>query len=76
MPIVFLMANAIDERDDERIGHHRTGGDRLPPQLVEAAAVEQAVELLGMPSLARKPISRVPMTPPTRWTPTTSSESS
>ena len=46
MPIVFLMAKAMMKAIDERVDHHRAGGDRLPPQLVEAAAVEQAVGLV------------------------------
>ena len=43
MPIVFLIAKAMMYATTNEYDHHRTGGDRLPPQLVEAAAVEQAV---------------------------------
>ena len=40
------MTKRDEVRDHERVGHHRTGGDRLLPQLVEPAAVEQAVGLV------------------------------
>ena len=47
MPIVFLIAKAMSARDDERVDHHRACRDRLPPQLVETAAVEQSVGGVG-----------------------------
>ena len=46
MPIVFLMAKAMMNATTNEYDHHGTRGDRLPPQLVEAAAVEQAVDLV------------------------------
>ena len=43
MPIVFLMREGDDVSDDERVDHHRSRRHGLPPELVESAAVEQAV---------------------------------
>ncbi len=70
------MTKARIVRDDERVAQHRERADRLLAQLVDAAAVEQPVHAGRDAVVAKKPTSRVPTRPPTRWTPTTSSESS
>ena len=75
-PIVFWMTMPMTQRNDEREGQDGDGADDLAPQLVDAAAVEQAVDagrgVRGGEEADRERADE----PPTRWTPTTSSESS
>ena len=76
MPIVLSMSLARIAGDDEGVGQDREDTGGLLAELVEAAAVEEALDVgLALP-VAKKPTSREPTTPPTRWTPTTSRESS
>ncbi len=63
-----------DSRHDERVCENRERTDCLAPQLVERpVAVEQTCDLRGCLGVAKKPISKVPVRPPTMCTPTTSS---
>ena len=73
---MYFEQQADDQRDDDRVPHDGDARDRLVDELGRAAAVEEAVDAAGAEVASKEADQQVPTRPPTRWTPTTSSESS